>query len=192
MELGQQIKKHRKALSLSQDALAERIYVTRQTVSNWENDKSYPDVNSLLLLSEVFGVSIDILIKGDVEQMREEINKEEKQSFERLSRLLSVLFVLVLISPIPLLHFLHYAGIAIWAILTAVAMYTAFLVEREKKRFNIGTYKEIIAFTEGRSLSDIEKAREEGKRPYQKLLLGIASAIIALAVCALMAFLFKL
>lgn len=54
MELGKQIRKYRKEQSLSQDELAEKVYVSRQTISNWENDKSYPDVNSLILLSEVF------------------------------------------------------------------------------------------------------------------------------------------
>jgi len=38
-------------------------------ISNWENDKSYPDINSIILLSEVLEVSVDNLIKGDVEQM---------------------------------------------------------------------------------------------------------------------------
>lgn len=47
-------------MSLSQDALAEKIYVSRQTISNWENDKNYPDIKSLILLSEVFHISVDI------------------------------------------------------------------------------------------------------------------------------------
>ena len=63
MELGSQIKKHRNDLSLSQDELAEKMYVSRQTISNWENDKSYPDVKSLLLLSEVFQTSMGVSIK---------------------------------------------------------------------------------------------------------------------------------
>jgi transcriptional regulator with XRE-family HTH domain len=78
MELGKQIKKIRNEMSLSQDALAEKIYVSRQTISNWENDKSYPDVNSLILLSEVFETSIDILIKGDVEIMKEQVKNEDR------------------------------------------------------------------------------------------------------------------
>lgn len=73
MELGKQIKKYRNERSLSQDALAEKIYVSRQTISNWENDKSYPDVNSLVLLSEAFNVSLDRLIKGDVAMMKKQI-----------------------------------------------------------------------------------------------------------------------
>lgn len=61
MELGNQIKKYRSELQISQEQLADRIYVSRQTISNWENEKSYPDVNSLILLSEVFQTSIDKL-----------------------------------------------------------------------------------------------------------------------------------
>lgn len=62
MELGKQIKKHRQEVQLSQEKLADRVYVSRQTISNWENDKSYPDVNSLVLLSEIFQISLDNLI----------------------------------------------------------------------------------------------------------------------------------
>ncbi|MBQ6700520.1 MAG: helix-turn-helix transcriptional regulator, partial [Oscillospiraceae bacterium] len=71
MEIGKQIKKYRSELSLSQEEFADKIFVTRQTVSNWENDKSYPDINSLVLMSNVFGVSLDNLIKGDVDEMNE-------------------------------------------------------------------------------------------------------------------------
>lgn len=56
------------------------------------------------------------------------------------------------------------------------------LVEREKKKFDIQTCQEIIAFTEGKSLSEIEKAREEGKRPYQKVLLAVASGVAGVIV----------
>ena len=77
MEFGKQIKKLRQEAQLSQEELAERIYVSRQTISNWENDKSYPDVNSLVLLSETFQISLDKLIKGDIEVMKDVIQKEE-------------------------------------------------------------------------------------------------------------------
>lgn len=44
MQVGNQIKKYRDQLHLSQEQLAEKIYVTRQTISNWETNKSYPDI----------------------------------------------------------------------------------------------------------------------------------------------------
>ncbi len=72
MELGTQIRKYRNERTLSQEALAEKVYVSRQTVSNWENDKSYPDVNSLVLLSEVFEISLDQLIKVEEKAERNE------------------------------------------------------------------------------------------------------------------------
>lgn len=75
MELGKQIKMHRQEAHLSQEELANRVYVSRQTISNWENDKSYPDVNSLVLLSEIFQISLDNLIKGDIEVMKDVIQK---------------------------------------------------------------------------------------------------------------------
>ena len=83
MELGERLKAHRQRAQLSQEALAERIYVSRQTISNWENNKTYPDVNSLVLLSEVFQISLDTLIKGDVDVMKEVIQKEEIDKMKR-------------------------------------------------------------------------------------------------------------
>ena len=70
MELGKRIKMYRTEKELSQDTLAEKVYVSRQTISNWENDKSYPDVHSLVLLSKVLDVSLDQLIKGDIKMIK--------------------------------------------------------------------------------------------------------------------------
>lgn len=196
MELGKQIRKYRNEQALSQDGLAEKVYVSRQTISNWENSKSYPDVNSLVLLSEVFGVSLDQLIKGDVAIMKEQINKHEQQysshdqqRFEHLGRIFTVLFFAAIITPVPLAYFLSYVGIGIYVAQFIVTMYVASLVEKEKKRLDIQTYREIIAFTEGTSLSEIEKAREEGKRPYQTILAVVISAGITLLVTMFLAWL---
>lgn len=191
MELGKQIKKYRNELNMSQDALAEKIYVSRQTISNWENDKSYPDVNSLVFLSEVFGTSIDNLIKGDIEIMKEEVRTEDKKEFEKLSQIYGVLLLSSIISPIPLVHFLEFAGAAIWIVLMGVTLYVAFLIEKKKKQFDIQTYREIIAFTEGTKLDEIAKAREEGKRPYQKILLAIGTGVIALIIAMIFGYVLK-
>ena len=53
MELNEQIKKYRTEMNISQEELAEKIYVTRQSISNWENGKPHPDIHSLLLLSSL-------------------------------------------------------------------------------------------------------------------------------------------
>ena len=191
MELGNQMKKYRGELSLSQDALAEKIYVSRQTISNWETGKSYPDVNSLIRLSEVFGISVDILLKGDVEEMKKIIKEDDINDFTKYVWLYTIMFFLVLITPIPLAKFLGFWGLGIWAVLAAAAMAVALKIEKKKTVLNIQTYREIEAVLEGKTLDDIEAAREEGKRPYQKLLLGIVCGVIALVVSIIMNFLFN-
>lgn len=183
MELGKQIKKYRSEKALSQDALAEKIYVSRQTISNWENDKSYPDVNSLVLLSKVFNVSLDQLIKGDVEKMTEQINNSaDRKEYEHLSLVFTVLLLAIIITPIPLVHFLSYAGMVIWIVILEAGIFAAYRVEKKKSKFDMQTYQEIKAFLEGKSLSEIEKNREKGKRLHQKIFLAILSGLIALAV----------
>ena len=191
MELGKQIRKYRKEQSLSQDELAEKVYVSRQTISNWENDKSYPDVNSLILLSEVFHTSIDNLIKGDVEVMKEQVKNEDQKEFEKISRIFSVLFLAMMITPIPIIHYLKYAGIAIWALLAVVTLYFSFIVEKKKKQFDIQTYREIIAFMEGEKLDEIAKVREEGKNPYQKILLSVGAAVVTLVLAIIFTMLLR-
>lgn len=184
MELGKQIRKYRNEMSLSQDGLAERIFVSRQTISNWENDKSYPDVNSLLLLSEVFETSIDNLIKGDIDVMKKKIQKEDQKKFEKLSNVFGVLFIAAVVTPVPLAHYLGSAGFALWVVLMGITVYFAILVEKKKKEFDIQTYSEIIAFTQGAGLNNLAKAREEGKRLYQKILLALGAGLVTLIIAA--------
>lgn len=191
MELNTQIKKYRMNLNLSQEELAEKVYVTRQTISNWENNKSYPDIHSLLLLSSLFDISLDQLIKGDINIMREEINSVEIQKFHRYGTIYTVLLVLSIISVVPLAAFLGYYGLIISAALFAITMYFALKVEKMKKENDIQTYKEIIAFMEGKRLDEIERNQEYGKRPYQKVLLALACGIIAFFVCMLFMWLLK-
>lgn len=183
MELHTQIKKYRTGMNLSQEELAEKIYVTRQTISNWENNKSYPDIHSLLLLSSLFNISLDQLIKGDIPMMREEINNEELQKFNRDGLIFTVLLLLLIVSFVPLFVFLDYYGVIIFAILWLIGMYYARRIEKYKKAHDIQTYREILAFTEGKKLDEIEKAREAGKRPYQKPLLAFLCGLITLIVC---------
>ena len=191
MEIANQIKRLRVKKGLSQDELAERIYVSRQTVSNWENEKTYPDIKSLLLLSEVFETSLDALIKGDLNEMKRQIDGQEYAKFLRNSFILTAFMLLIIITPIPLGHFLGWWGMAVYLVICAAGMAVAIKIERYKKKYDIHTYKEISAFMDGKSLDEIEKAREEGKRPYQKLLLVAGAALTALAVTAAMLMIFK-
>lgn len=191
MEISNQIKKYRLKLGLSQEDLAQKVFVTRQTISNWENNKNYPDINSLVLLSTIFDVSLDILVKGDLEKMQEQINTKDIKRLNHDSCIFAVLLIASVISALPLFFYLGIVGIAVWAVVYGAAMYYAFRLEKQKKEHDIQTYKEILAFTEGKRLDEIEKNRELGKRSYQKVLYACASGIIAAVILAVMYLLLK-
>ena len=186
MELGQQLKAHRKELGISQDELAEKIFVSRQSISNWENNKTYPDIHTLLLLAETFGVSLDELIKGDVEEMKEEINAQERAGFNRDTVCFAIFVIVTVLSIAPLYAFLDYIGCLIWALIVGVAGYFCGRVELYKTMFDIQTYKEILAFQQGADLSTLSAERAErnvAKHRASKAVMAIASALIG-GACA--------
>lgn len=192
MELSAQIRKYRTNMNLSQEELAEKIYVTRQTISNWETGKNYPDIHSLLLLSSLFHVSLDQLIKGDLKIMKEEIKKEEIEKLHFYGTIYTILFAIMLLSLIPLILWLNVYSIAWVVIVYGIAMYFAVKIERIKKANNVHTYKEIVAFSEGKMLDEIENLQETAKRPYQKLLLALGSAALVLLLCLLIGLMKKI
>lgn len=77
MEMKDILKDARNKAGFTQEQAAERILVTRQTISNWENGKSLPDIVSVLKMSDLYQVSLDELLKGD-QKMVEKIEKDEK------------------------------------------------------------------------------------------------------------------
>jgi len=184
MELSNQIKKYRTALSLSQEELAEKVYVTRQTVSNWETEKCYPDIHSLLLLSNLFEVSLDQLIKGDIDIMKEEINENEVSKFNHYGNIFAVLFLVSVLSFAPLTKFFGWYGLAASILLWGISLFYAFKAERIKKDNNVQSYKEIVAFMDGKRLDEIETLQEKAKVPYQNFLKLLISGLVGAGIAA--------
>lgn len=189
MEIAAQIRKHRQQAGLSQEQLAQNIYVTRQTVSNWETGKSYPDIHSLLLLSRLFDVTVDQLIKGDIETMKQEISQEAVDSFNRESRIFAAMCIVSAVTFIPAaalgLSRNQWWVLGLWVFLYGLTMHEAFRVEKLKKNHNLHTYREIVAYSEGRTLEELEAAEERGKRPYQAVFNVLASAAVGVLLAAL-------
>lgn len=86
MELGSRIRELRMDAGLSQDELAKRVYVARQTVSNWENNKTLPDLESLKLLAATFDASVDSLIGNDRMELQERSQEERHRALILLGR----------------------------------------------------------------------------------------------------------
>lgn len=190
MDIGSRIKKYRECAKMSQEELADKVFVSRQTISNWETNKNYPDIKSISYLSNIFNVSLDNLIEGDIEDMKKAIIKADVKGFEKLSIIYSIELIIMIISVYPLMK-LGVIGILIWIIIMITTLITAVLLEKQKKKHDIQTYKEIVKFMEEKSLSRDEKNQELGKRPYQKVLLVLISAIISVLVIIIMNAIFK-
>ncbi|PNV66791.1 helix-turn-helix domain-containing protein [Enteroscipio rubneri] len=194
MEIGKRIRGHRADAGMSQDDLAQRVYVSRQTISSWENDKTYPDVQSLIILSDVFGTTVDELVKGDVEVMERTIDEDAKL-MNRLGYAMTGLLALALAAfawfafqmvvwDWPLVHAVP--TIVLFFVLWGAAMAAGTWIDRIKKAHDLVTYREISAFMKG---EPVDRDTEKGNRIRSmdgrvKTLRVIGGAIVFAAVGA--------
>ena len=183
MDIGLKIKKLREQQKISQEELALKIFVSRQTISNWETNKSCPDVKSLITLSDIFNVSLDNFIKDDIKEMREVVEKATIKNFNVISVVFLIELIVVAVSAYPLFSIKGNIGIVIWLCLFAITLYTASKIEKFKKSYDIQTYKEILAFIDGKQLTHDETQQEIGKRNYQKIIFAFIAGVIALMIC---------
>ena len=192
MEIGGRIRELRTAHGMSQDDLAARVYVSRQTISSWENGKTYPDVQSLLLLSEIFGASVDSLIKGDVETMNETIERDVVV-IRRLGAAMIALATCTVAAAIWAV-----AQVEIWGwkgvqvvptllltlVLWACLMFCSHWAERIKRDHDLATYREVLDFWNGVEPNrDTERGRRERAIPdWMRALRSVGMVVLAAAV----------
>jgi len=114
MSIGEVLKQARKAKNISQEDAAEKVGVSRQTMSSWENGKSYPDVANVMALSDAYNVTLDSLLKGDTEMVKHleestNVTKSKKQVAASIIALgiflLGTLFTIILLGGHPLDYF---------------------------------------------------------------------------------------
>lgn len=101
MEIGKKLKNARIEAGLTQEKAAEKIDVSRQTISNWENEKSYPDIISVIALSDLYSVSLDELLKGDQkmsEHLEESTNVVKSNKKLTGAILLNIILMILLIA----------------------------------------------------------------------------------------------
>ncbi len=98
MEIGKQLKDARISSGLTQEGAAEKINVSRQTISNWDNEKTYPDIISVIKLSDVYSISLDDLLKGDKKMIGhlEESTNIVKSNKKLISAIIANGFLLIL------------------------------------------------------------------------------------------------
>ena len=100
MEVGQKLRERRLELGMKQDQVAEMLGVTRQTISNWENGKSYPDIDRVVHLSDIYQLSLDQLLKGDQKMVE---HYKENTNINKYLKIISILFLVNFLAMIVLL-----------------------------------------------------------------------------------------
>jgi len=101
MSLSNKIQKIRKERNLTQENLAEELNVSRQTISNWENKNIYPDIETLVLISNKFNISLDSLLKEDTDFVRD-IDKKVKSNKTKKIIIIILLLLLLILSTIEI------------------------------------------------------------------------------------------
>ncbi|MFD1317147.1 helix-turn-helix domain-containing protein [Loigolactobacillus zhaoyuanensis] len=102
MQLGAQLKLARQTLGVTQEVVASQLHVSRQTISSWENERSYPDIASLIALSDYYQLSLDELLKEDngmaADLVRKERALKEAHRIWLMSFMVNLLLVALLLA----------------------------------------------------------------------------------------------
>lgn len=100
MDLGNKIIEMRKKNNLSQEQFAEKLSVSRQTISNWENGRFYPDIDALVKISKCFKISLDDLLSYDdkvLDYLKESTNVVKSNKKLLYAILLNILVIILFI-----------------------------------------------------------------------------------------------
>ncbi|HBI1251950.1 TPA: helix-turn-helix transcriptional regulator [Staphylococcus aureus] len=97
MDFHKTLKKKRKEAQLSQEELAEELNISRQSISKWENEKGYPNIETLLKISEIFNITVDELLKGDDYLKNKIIQDSKKLKYPKWKSFFDILIFIGLI-----------------------------------------------------------------------------------------------
>jgi len=127
MEIGKKLKEARINSGLTQEQVAEDIKVTRQTISNWENERSYPDIMNVIDLSNLYSLSLDDLLKGDdkmIEHLEENTNIVKSNRKLIAAIMINVFLVILLVAFNMFLRDNQYylIGVFCFAIISSAAL----------------------------------------------------------------------
>lgn len=185
MNLSKQIKKYRERDGYSQEYLAEKLYVSRQSISNWENDKSLPDIHNLLMMCELFNVTLDDLVKGTIPFVPVVPDIKAQRSLNLWTYVMLIFMTLAAILMGPLVVYWNWTWGVTVAIILGIGFYASMKIEDLKKVHKMDNYDRIVAFMNGKDPSEVQttKARNTMTNALSIIsVIGILSLIIFLSV----------
>lgn len=105
MKIGDKLKNARLKKSMTQEEVAEKLFISRQSISNWENNKTYPDIGNVIALSDLYQISLDELLKGSDNFMK---HLEESTDIVESNKKLIFIIVIALIAMIVMALFTEF------------------------------------------------------------------------------------
>lgn len=105
MKIGDKLKEARLKKNMTQEEVAEKIFVSRQSISNWENNKTYPDIGNVIALSDLYEISLDELLKGSDNFMK---HLEESTDLVKSNKKLIGIIILALITMVIIALFTEF------------------------------------------------------------------------------------
>ena len=176
MTFGEKLFKLRKEKGLSQEALAEKLNTSRQAVSKWENGQGYPETEKLLMIGNIFEVSMDYLLKDFTEPNNDEgagyyVSKEMGEGYllftHKVSKNMALGFFLIALSVIP--YFIFKQEPAIFIIPTIILATFGIVMFVSVSSFDENQYKilkkETLIFDE-KYLNELNRRYEKMKKKY--------------------------
>lgn len=121
MTIGERLQNRRKELGYTQQEIADRLHVSRQTISNWEVGKNYPDLQSIVDISDIYNISLDLLLKGDEKVMKKLKHDTDVVKTNRLVAISNFIGIILALSLI-LIGGIESTALGNWVILIPVAV----------------------------------------------------------------------
>lgn len=134
MKIGDKLKNARLNKKLTQEEVAEKLFVSRQSISNWENNKTYPDIGNVIALSDLYQISLDELLKGSDNFMK---HLEESTDIVKSNKKLIFIIVIALIAMIVMAMFTEFLPekVVLIAIFSLSVIVTGLVYSEIIKRF---------------------------------------------------------
>ncbi|WP_270642146.1 helix-turn-helix domain-containing protein [Paraclostridium sordellii] len=142
MKISTILKQHRLDLNLTQEQVAEKVFVSTKSISNWENDRNFPDIESLVRLAKLYNLSLDSLLLEGSDIMNDIKKKEKAYELQKISllgpQLTNFILFLMLVLSSNFKNFYMSDYIIVLTILAAFSnVFTVFYFNNQLKKYDI-------------------------------------------------------
>lgn len=142
------------------------------------------------MLSQCFKISLDQLIEGDLEKMKQIVKQQDVNAMDYYGKIMLWIMLTLVLTVFPAFYYLDWWGLLVYIPLAILGIYYALQVEKIKDNYDLKTYRQILAFSQGRTLDDLEVRIETAKYPYQKPLIVFGFTLIFAVLAIIVALIY--